>query len=348
MGYPKIGTLSVRITAVGHASRRWTSASNTTEANRLNQLLSEVRAQNIRKTVEDIVKRELPSLPIETPAKGVGSREPFPTASEDDAAVDRCVVVMVDLIATSEGLKPVSRPPHRIYTPSTSWAVKVVSMFGGNAMGARAVFLRVVLRNLFSGREITLSGKLVGGALTLPKASNRFKFDKIDPAQLARHQIGGQVRFTTRESMDFEEWTRSPQTVRLAHSLVKTGITKSATTFLQFLSVDTDPDSMVFDLKKLGFSLDWPDFELSTVAGDLTLEGDNPGDSMLIPTPTDNVWTPNVSHRNHGLLVSFPTGKARLQDLTQGQREQLTGFVMQQIRTVGVLAETFNVSSPVP
>jgi outer membrane protein OmpA-like peptidoglycan-associated protein len=53
--------LVVRIDVVGHASRRWRGAKTPAEAEQLNQQLSEARAQNIRKVVEAIVKKELPS-----------------------------------------------------------------------------------------------------------------------------------------------------------------------------------------------------------------------------------------------------------------------------------------------
>ena len=49
--------LKVRVTVVGRASRRWRGAPSPTEADRLNQALSEARAQNLRKPVEDILKK---------------------------------------------------------------------------------------------------------------------------------------------------------------------------------------------------------------------------------------------------------------------------------------------------
>src|SRR5262245_57448768 len=64
MGVPKLGTVAVRITAEGHASRRWKSARSADEAARLNQLLSDARARTIYAEVEKIVKTVLPSFPI--------------------------------------------------------------------------------------------------------------------------------------------------------------------------------------------------------------------------------------------------------------------------------------------
>jgi hypothetical protein len=47
---------------------------------------------------EAVVRRELPNLSIAVPSKGVGIHEPFPTAGEDNAAIDRSVLVTVELL----------------------------------------------------------------------------------------------------------------------------------------------------------------------------------------------------------------------------------------------------------
>lgn len=72
MGIPKDGTVSVRITCVGHASRRWRGARTKAAASALNQRLSEFRAKTIFDQVDPIVKMQLPGLPV---ALGQGSRE---------------------------------------------------------------------------------------------------------------------------------------------------------------------------------------------------------------------------------------------------------------------------------
>src|SRR5580704_2065434 len=92
-----LGNLAVRVNVVGHASPRWRTARNTAEADRLNQRLSEMRAKNIHAAVEEILKRELPSLPITVSWKGVGSHDGFPTVGDDNPAVDRSVMVTLDL-----------------------------------------------------------------------------------------------------------------------------------------------------------------------------------------------------------------------------------------------------------
>jgi hypothetical protein len=78
---PTFGDLSVRINVIGHAGPRCNGAKNAAEAERLNQHLSELRAQNVRRAVQEILAGELPGMAIDVPSRGVGSREKFPTAS---------------------------------------------------------------------------------------------------------------------------------------------------------------------------------------------------------------------------------------------------------------------------
>src|SRR4051794_30255942 len=100
MGGPENGTLAIRITVVGHASRQWKSATTADEASRLNQGLSDSRASTVHGEVTRLITSLLPSFPIAVETKGVGSSQPFPTAGEGNAAVDRSVLVLVDLVST--------------------------------------------------------------------------------------------------------------------------------------------------------------------------------------------------------------------------------------------------------
>jgi hypothetical protein len=126
--------LKVRVTVIGRASRRWRGASSQAEADRLNQALSEARAQNLRKPVEGILKRELPGVTIDAPAQGLGSHHGFPLTGENNAAIDRSVVVIVELTPTTK-LTDTVRRPAKIYTPSKYWTLKVVSMLAVRGVG---------------------------------------------------------------------------------------------------------------------------------------------------------------------------------------------------------------------
>lgn len=161
MGIPKDGTVSVRITCVGHASRRWRGARTKAAASALNQRLSEFRAKTIFDQVDPIVKMQLPGLPVALGQKAVGSTEPFPTAGEDNAAIDRSVVLMVDLVWTGTGgYKKVHRPPRLVYAPSTFWEMKIAALFGASGIGVKSSLLRVKIKNLSTGRELSLLGRL--------------------------------------------------------------------------------------------------------------------------------------------------------------------------------------------
>jgi len=166
--------------------------------------------------VLDILKRELPALPIEVPAMGVGSREPFPTAGEDNAAVDRCVTIMVDLTSTTQKQRKIHRPPRKVYAPIRYWKLKVLTMEGVRAIGAKSTYLRIQLRNEVSGKAIVLSGVLFGGELTFPKLSNLVGVSNLSYS-LPKDQVGDDVFFTTPEPMDFQDWIREGQMVRLLH-----------------------------------------------------------------------------------------------------------------------------------
>ncbi|MBR0856902.1 hypothetical protein [Bradyrhizobium liaoningense] len=356
MGIPKDGTISVRITCVGHASRRWRSARTKAAASALNQRLSELRAKTIYDQVDPIVKMQLPGLPIALGQRAVGSTEPFPTVSEDNAAIDRSVVLMVDLVWTGTGgYKKVPRPPRLIYAPSTLWELKIAALFGASGIGFKSSLLRVKIKNLNTGRELSLFGPIFGGDLTIgpgmfkkvPKVKP-VNFDKVDPKQLRDAQVGKPVVFTT-PLMDFEDWINGSegQLVRLVHAHLKTGVTKSQTSFLQFVGVDTHPGSLVFDLKALGFSLGIPEVSDQVQAGKLTAEN-HPTDMYLVDTPDDTIPIQVAQHRSEGILISFPTEKHQWKDLSSSQQDEVRRFVLNRTAAIRALADFKDVVAPTP
>lgn len=356
MGIPKDGTVSVRITCVGHASRRWRGARTKAAASALNQRLSEFRAKTIFDQVDPIVKMQLPGLPVALGQKAVGSTEPFPTAGEDNAAIDRSVVLMVDLVWTGTGgYKKVHRPPRLVYAPSTFWEMKIAALFGASGIGVKSSLLRVKIKNLSTGRELSLFGPIIGGDLTIgagmfkkvPKVSP-VSFDKFDPKQSRDAQVGKPVVFTT-PLMDFEDWINGSegQLVRVVHGHLKTGVTKSQTSFLQFVSVDTHPGSLVFDLKALGFSLGIPEVSNQVQSGTLKAEN-HPSDQYLVDTPDDVVPVQVAQHRSEGLLISFPTEKHHWTDLSSSQQEEVKRFVLNRTAAIRALSDFKDVVAPTP
>ena len=334
--------LIVRINIVGHASRRWRGAKSAAEAEKLNQQLSEVRAKNLRNLVEPIVKKELPDIPIEVPARGVGSRQGFPVVSEDNAAVDRSVVVSIDLSHIRTGSKDEQRPA-KIYAPSKFWKLIVLSKAGGSGIGVKGTFLRIAIQNLITGRQLKMSGYLFGGAYD-PKL---FEFDGSDREENPKDfdkPVGNEVIFQTEESEGFDYWVGSEkgQWVRLVHGKVGF-IRKRETTFLQFTRLDSySPGSLVFEYES-GWSE--PSVNLSVVSGKLDLDGPIPSD-FVDGTKTVSVPTIDVHNMYDGLLLSFPTGKSGVSDLTSGDRKRLTDFVTNRSRAIRALG--FPVTNPRP
>ncbi len=352
MGDIKFGDLAVRIDAVGHASPRWRGAKNAAEAAQLNQQLSELRAQNVRRAIEEIIKRELPSLPIAVPSKGVGSQDRFPTASEDNAAIDRSVVVTVELTTTQSSYKAQYPAHRRMYVPSKVWTLRVHTMLRGAALGYVEILLKVGLINPYSGKEIMLSGWLHGGGSAM-SVKESFKMSPSNALKDARNlwqgHVGRDVVFQTPEAMDFDDWSHGGPgraeynglMARLGKVEASFGL-KTKLAYLVFPDLGTKPDMLIFDYKALGFGGIKADAFL--VYGNLYMEGPNPGDYLELPNYPDIIPTQHTNHNIDGLVLSFPTGKSGLLDLTQKDRQRLNEFVTNKARAIGALAETFNTS----
>jgi hypothetical protein len=182
---------------------------------------------------------------------------------------------------------------------------------------------------------------------------NPFNLDvEKDPRKWGK-PIGEEVYFLTSKPMDFEDWIgfggEKGQLVRLIHGHIKSGVTKTETTTLQFLHVDHDPDLLVFQFAGLKFSLGIPEVNDTVLSGKLFAEGNNPGDFFETPGDIDVVEIQETSPYYQGLLVSFPTGKAGLGDLTREERKVLTDFVTNRSRAIAAFAGSgYKVTNPRP
>jgi hypothetical protein len=345
--------LSVRLTVVGHASKRWRGASSAAEAEHLNQQLSEMRARNLRWRIEQILKQELPGINIEVPVTGVGSREGFPLTGEDNAGLDRSVVVGLEVGFTTSNIA-VLRRPAKIYTPSRFWELQVLTLVEARAVGAASAFMRLRIRNPFSRRELTLAGYLVGGNLNpLLKEDPKSAWKTIkgsvgtsvsDPTKWNNQRawtpgmdkpVGQEVTFSTKDTEDFTFFVGegNGQHVRLLKSEVGL-IRKRDVSILQFTGLDTHPSSLVFEYKK-GWS--WPSIDVEVLAGFLRVAGDVPADfvngTRMVVVPTQQV------HNNYdAMLVTFPTGKASWNDLTLSDQKHLSEYVKNKARNIAALA----------
>jgi outer membrane protein OmpA-like peptidoglycan-associated protein len=339
MADPKLGDLAIRVTVVGHASPRWRGAKNPTEADRLNLRLSELRAQNVRGVVEGILKRELPSLPIAVPSKGVGSHERFPAVSEDNAAIDRSVVVMVELTHTRHDYEWVPQPPRRISAASKLWLMQVRSLLRGAGIGAQLFQIRLSLKNPYSGKSIQLTGWLFGGGAAGGVGDSFRTPGPSDIKKLWKGKVGVEVLFSTPQAMLFNDF--DGQFVRMHRLGAKFGIGFEGT-FLNFIGLKTKPDYLFFEPGSFSLSLK-PDVDAFVVGGKLGIEGDNPGDFYEVPRPADIVPIQTTQHNTDGLIVGFDTEKA---DVTDRERKRLDDFVTNKARNIAVLAQSYNVAHP--
>jgi hypothetical protein len=168
-----------------------------------------------------------------------------------------------------------------------------------------------------------------------------FQFD-VDPKHPPNPKdfdkaVGDEVTFHTENAEDLSYWVGSEngQWVRVIHTKIGP-IRKLDTTFLQFTRLDDyHPGSLVFEYKK-GWSL--PAAKGSIVAGILKVEGDVPSD-YVDDTKMVTVPKVDVHHNYDGLLLSFPTGKSGVDDLTGDDRQQLTDFATNKSRAIRALSK---------
>jgi hypothetical protein len=332
---------AVRITIVGHASARWRGARNVTEANRLNEILSNKRAENIRSVVEQILRREVPGVRIaagsslapgqhptgiQVGSYGVGSREPVlnPAPAKIDPGennpVNRSVVLLLELTTTKHSSAGVSRPPLRVGARTKFWYGKVLN-FKGSAIGAAAYFFRLAIRNSVSNKVATYTGRLLGGGISsgvhLPTSSR--------PGV-----VGDEFSFATEKEMGFVDFNGN--FVRIEKVGAKLGI-KADVTYLTFLGLGKGAALLAFE-KGFGFGLGKPALDGVVVSGAIHMEGPDPGDWFEVDGGTDSVPVSSDKVQNDGLIVTFPTGKAGVNDLAPEDRRKLETFVVSWARQV--------------
>jgi hypothetical protein len=352
----------VRVTVVGHASARWRGAKSQAEANRLNDALSKQRAESIRIAVEQILKRELPNVKIEPStsgsgqgprgfelgSKGVGSGEPLRKGGPDEnEAINRSVVVILELATPRTAQIPKSRPG-RIYAFSTTWTLKVME-FQVLAIGPGGGFIKLILRNPFTGKEMSASANVAGGGINVDIIKNAFK--KLDPNRALKvgKPIGDEVAFQTNRAMGFDDF--DGQLIRvgkvelnLAIGIPKTkiGIGYGAKlAYLSFESLGLKAELLPFDAS---YGLRTSSWASGLVfAGKLKLEGQNPGDWLDMPVFDDGTYR-SGDYYHDGMIVSFPTGLAKLSDLANQDRKRLTDFVTNWAKNIAVIAQSHDLS----
>jgi hypothetical protein len=365
---PKNGVFSICITCEGHASRRWRGARSEAEAAALNQRLSDHRARVVYDKVAEMVQYELPGFPIAVRDRAVGARHPFPTASEDNATIDRCVAVMVDLVWTRPGQNVIPRPLKKMWPQHVYWEIRLIDYVVANAFTVEVGYARVGIRSPSSKKELILGGPIFGTDLSVvdllsaiksgpTKLREILKFRKVIDfkklkdlkdawkleqfidkvgSRLSKGQMGKTVSFTT-PPMDFDDWMNKGegQQIIFLHSEAKTGLTKSSADDMIIEGVDTDPTMLEWGHDWLKFYKGTPDLNLHVERGVLTPQND-PQDYLLVHDPRGpQVVDFEVASKTHDLtLVSFPTGKSGWNDIGRRQQEELKNFVHEKARAI--------------
>jgi hypothetical protein len=367
-------SLSVRITCEGHASPRWRGAHSKLEAAALNYGLSEHRAQAVYDQAERMIKQQLPGLPIAVRKRAFGSSKPFPTAGEDNAAVDRSVVVMIDLVSTRTSQKIVQPRPKKIWVKSTYWKLEVVDYLSVSAVGAAASVARIRITDPITNKELYLAGGVFGGDLDigtdlifgifrgkLPKAKlfniSGFKslkdlFDPLKDANLAdkiykrvtKGHMGEVIWFKT-EPMDFDDWMNNGngQSVTFIHGDIKTPFSKSSADLIVLWDIEAEHRALAWGATPLS---PMPGSVVPKASVDVRVESgtlkplNHPQDYYIWQDPHFDVVDSQVTKPyRDGILLSFPTGKANWHDLGPRQCEDVRKFVMDWVQKIGIYGQ---------
>ncbi len=313
---------SYRVRIVAHASPRWRGAPNAAEADRLNQELSQRRADEVRDRVERLMAKhgmgsanvtydtsvEPSDDTVELQSEARGSRETLAEAKGDrsaNAMKYRRVDVIIDSNQRVSGTAGASRPLLTRSTASRFWHVSV-DMSAGGALGAAGSLLSLTLFNDMSDQSMT--GKVFAGGGG-PKAS-----------------LGASVSiwsdptgFSTDEPVNFQDfdgmWVR--YTTVGANFFI--GYEKS---YISFVGMGSDAQSIDVG----GWNTGTVGIGGSVVAGPLSLDGSYPPTQLPIKD-TDTTIVPY--ERNEGgedvHKVLFETGEHELKDL---ETDILESFLM--------------------
>jgi hypothetical protein len=334
----------------------------------LNQSLSEHRARVVYGKVVEMVQHELPGFPIAVRDRAVGVRHPFPTAGEDNAAVDRCVAVMIDLVWTRPDQRVIPRPQKRMWPKRVCWEIRVIDYAVANAFTLEAGYVRVGIRSPVSKKELILGGPIFGVDLSVAdllmaskagpaKLREILKFRKVIDfkklkdlkdawkleqfidkvgSRLSKGQMGKTVSFTT-PPMDFDDWMNKGQGQRFnfLHGEIKSGLTKSAADDMIIGGIDTDPTMLEWGHDWIKFYKGSPDVDFHVEAAMLTPQND-PQDYIMVPDPRGpQVVDFKVASETHDIiLVSFPTGKSGWSHIDLRQLNNLKNFVREKARAI--------------
>jgi outer membrane protein OmpA-like peptidoglycan-associated protein len=303
---------SYRVRIVAHASPRWRGAPNAAEADRLNQELSQRRADEVRDTVERLLAKhgmgsasvtydtsvEPSDDTVELQSEARGSRETLAEAKGDrssNAMKYRRVDVIIESNQRVSGTAGASRPLLTRSTASRFWHVSV-DMSAGGSLGAAGSLLSLTLFNDMSDQSMT--GKVFAGGGG-PKAS-----------------LGASVSiwsdptgFSTDEPVNFQDFDGMWIRYTTAGVNFFIGYEKS---YIDFFGMGSDAQNIDVG----GWNTGTVGIGGSVVTGPLSLDGSYPPTQLPIKD-TDTTFVPY--ERNEGgkdvHQVLFPTGEHELPEV---------------------------------
>lgn len=318
-------SFSLLVTITGHSSPRWKGASDTAEADRRNQVLSNQRALTTKTAVEQLLRSRLgQNINIEfnlsyandrvpkhvgIGSYGVGSRQSLEQAKgnrNSDEEKYRKVEVAIEFITTKYHTVGKSVPLNTVPAYTKFWYVTIKSLLISGLVIPGPVwgFIDVAIKNSLSGKEAIYTAPLWGGGDPMPS-------DTPDK-NVGRKEAS----IVTDEPLGLDDFNG---------------------TFIRLERLDAQ---VIFGFNRLymGFPLlgkhTWNFMEQKwgfgfpggfIVSGYLQMKGKNPGDWWK----PDETYTESYVTQIHGrkaeaIEITFPTESA---ELTAKGREKLVKFV---------------------
>jgi hypothetical protein len=135
------------------------------------------------------------------------------------------------------------------------------------------------------------------------------------------HGVGDEFSFETDEAMGFDDFRG--ETVRVEKLAGALGI-KATAGYVTFTNLGDGASNRLF---QKSFGLGFPKLEGVVVSGTISMISDNPGDYWEADGGTDTIPYTTDSETNDGIIVTFPTGKASLRDISTDEHKRLDSFV---------------------
>ena len=142
------------------------------------------------------------------------------------------------------------------------------------------------------------------------------------------------VTFSTPEALGFDDFNNTAVSMGKMKLRVVYG---NENTFLKFPFLHHDPAHLSF-----GYSKGWGwGADAFYMSGKLSLQGKNPGDYYEVPYISDVVPIPHQRSGIDGMVLTYPTEKAGLNDLTDKDRKRLKEFVQDYARNIAMMSKYF-------